>query len=151
MRTLHRNAVAAVASGAMVAWSVPGFAQSHTVRLRDAPDTVLADVHDRTTGTTTLVSRNRRGAAANGASTNPAIAGDGRFVAFQSDASDLVCTRGCNALEEDIRSHHRQDSARHRLHLPPPDRARRRERRLRSVRGGGTGDQEIAFLTLPIS
>lgn len=48
-------------------------------------------VHDTATGTTTLVSLDRGGGAANGPSTGePAISGDGRYIAFESDASDLV-------------------------------------------------------------
>lgn len=39
----------------------------------------------------------RRGAA-NGASIRPAISSDGRFVAFQSDASDLIASEDINLL-----------------------------------------------------
>jgi Tol biopolymer transport system component len=59
-------------------------------------------VHDRQTGTTTLVSRSAEGGAANGRSMAPAITFDGRFVAFQSDASNLVCARHCPSSSEDI-------------------------------------------------
>ena len=63
-----------------------------------------ADVflHDTQTNTTILVSRSAAGGAANGLSLNPAISSDGRFVAFQSDASDLVCAGRCPPSEEDI-------------------------------------------------
>jgi Tol biopolymer transport system component len=64
-----------------------------------AADVFLYDTH---LGTTTLVSRSANGGAANGASGNPAIARDGRFVAFQSEASDLICARRCPAPSEDI-------------------------------------------------
>jgi hypothetical protein len=47
-------------------------------------------VHDRQTGETQLVSVGRSGAAANGDSSWPSISGDGRFVAFSSEASNLV-------------------------------------------------------------
>ena len=51
-------------------------------------------VHDRQTGETTRVSVNSQGGQRNGASGSifapPAISGDGRFVAFQSYASNLV-------------------------------------------------------------
>lgn len=47
-------------------------------------------VHDRTTDVTTLVSRTRSGASGNGSSLNPAISANGRWVAFESIASDLV-------------------------------------------------------------
>ena len=48
-------------------------------------------VRDLKTGSTTLVSVNQPGTASgNGASLNPSISADGRYVAFQSSASDLV-------------------------------------------------------------
>ena len=64
-----------------------------------APDVFL---YDRQSNTTTLVSRNASGKPANGASGSPSISADGRFVAFQSDASDLVCSRRCPSTAEDI-------------------------------------------------
>jgi Tol biopolymer transport system component len=64
----------------------------------------LADVflYDTSTGATVLVSRTVKGSAANGASALPAISADGEVVAFQSDASDLVCARQCGDAVEDI-------------------------------------------------
>ena len=47
-------------------------------------------VHDRVTGTTTRASISDSGAQANHDSRNPALAGNGATVAFQSDASNLV-------------------------------------------------------------
>jgi uncharacterized repeat protein (TIGR01451 family) len=47
-------------------------------------------VHDRGTHRTTRVSMDSAGAQSNGWSYNPAISADGRWVAFQSDASNLV-------------------------------------------------------------
>ena len=47
-------------------------------------------VHDRQTGSTTRVSVGPGGAQANGASAGQSISGDGRFVAFQSAATNLV-------------------------------------------------------------
>lgn len=47
-------------------------------------------VHDRWTGTTLLVSRAIGGGAGNGESTDPSISADGRRIAFESAASDLV-------------------------------------------------------------
>jgi Tol biopolymer transport system component len=47
-------------------------------------------VHDRQTGQTTRVSVSSSGAEAQGASNDPAISADGRFVAFVSDAANLV-------------------------------------------------------------
>lgn len=47
-------------------------------------------VRDRTSGTTVRVSVNSAGGEANGASSRPSISADGRFVAFESDADNLV-------------------------------------------------------------
>jgi Tol biopolymer transport system component len=47
-------------------------------------------VRDRAAGTTRLLSKNASGQAGNGASLYGSISADGRFVAFQSDASNLV-------------------------------------------------------------
>jgi Tol biopolymer transport system component len=52
-------------------------------------------VHDTHTRQTTLVSRSARGGSAAGTSRHPAVSADGRFVAFVSDASDLVCAARC--------------------------------------------------------
>ncbi|MBM4268317.1 MAG: DUF4215 domain-containing protein [Deltaproteobacteria bacterium] len=49
-------------------------------------------VRDRETGTTTRVSVDSAGVAANQDSENPAISGDGRWVAFDSSASNLVAS-----------------------------------------------------------
>lgn len=50
------------------------------------------DVFSRiiTNGTESLVSINRLGSSANGSSSSPLISGDGRYVVFQSFASDLI-------------------------------------------------------------
>ena len=68
----------------------------------DAPNLVRGDtndaddvfVHDRVTGRTTRVSVNSRGRQADGESSNPAISDDGRIVAFESAAPDLVRSDG---------------------------------------------------------
>ena len=59
-------------------------------------------LYDVTTGALALVSRAVGGGTANGASVSPAISADGRFVAFQSDASNLACSRDCRPGMEDI-------------------------------------------------
>ena len=63
-----------------------------------------ADVflRDLRTHSAVLVSRSASGGAANGRSGNPVVSADGRFVAFQSQASDLICARRCPAAAEDI-------------------------------------------------
>jgi Tol biopolymer transport system component len=62
-------------------------------------DVFLADLQ---TGAIEMVSRSTKGGSANGASTNAAVSRDGRFVAFQSEASDMVCAAGCPPSLEDI-------------------------------------------------
>jgi Tol biopolymer transport system component len=47
-------------------------------------------VHDRTTGLTTIASANCAGAFGNGSSGVPSLSGDGRLVAFESAADNLV-------------------------------------------------------------
>jgi hypothetical protein len=59
-------------------------------------------VRDVVTGVTELVSRNARGHQANGPSVHPAISHDGSTVAFQSLASDFLCTDHCQAGQRDI-------------------------------------------------
>lgn len=46
-------------------------------------------VHDRMTGTTELISKSNSGELANSHSYSPSISGDGRFVAYESSASNL--------------------------------------------------------------
>ena len=56
-------------------------------------DTNAADdiyVHDRRTAITTLVSVSSNGAVGNAASSDPAVSDDGRYVAYASEASNLV-------------------------------------------------------------
>jgi Tol biopolymer transport system component len=58
-------------------------------------------VRDRVAGTTERVSVNSAGAQANSASIDPAISADGRFIAFESGASNLVAG-GTNGAHPDI-------------------------------------------------
>jgi Tol biopolymer transport system component len=64
-----------------------------------APDIFLFDIRTRTT---VLVSRSEGGRPANGMSRHPAISLDGHVVTFQSDASDLTCSRRCAPELRDI-------------------------------------------------
>jgi Tol biopolymer transport system component len=62
-------------------------------------DVFIADLH---TAAVELVSRGATGSSGNGASWNPAVSADGRFVAFQSEASDLICASRCTGAAQDI-------------------------------------------------
>jgi Tol biopolymer transport system component len=64
-----------------------------------APDVFLFDAKSRKTS---LVSRSESGGSANGTSRRPAISADGTVVSFQSDASDMTCTRRCAPEIRDI-------------------------------------------------
>lgn len=74
----------------------------------DAPNLVADDdnsvsdifLHDRATGMTIRVSRGLDGAQPNGGSTNPAINADGRYIAFESESTNLVAND--NNLNPDI-------------------------------------------------
>jgi Tol biopolymer transport system component len=63
-------------------------------------------VHDRQTGATTRVSVGPGGAQANSDSLHPAISADGRWVAFRSDASNLL--PGDPSIETNVFVHDRQ-------------------------------------------
>ncbi len=68
-----------------------------------------AFVHDRKRGGTTRVSVDSSGAQGNDASFEPSMSGDGRFVAFYSDASNLV--PGDTNRESDVFLHDLQTGA----------------------------------------
>jgi Tol biopolymer transport system component len=76
--------------------------QATNLAQRDRNHTCDVFVRDVRAGTTLLVSGTAEGGTANGSSSKPAISRDGRFVAFQSEASDLVCLRRCPPSVEDI-------------------------------------------------
>ena len=59
-------------------------------------------LHDAVSGRTTLVSRGADNRAGNRHSRFPAISGDGRYVAFTSDASNLACARRCSPSLLDV-------------------------------------------------
>jgi Tol biopolymer transport system component len=77
--------------GRLVAFS------SGASNLGPSDENKLSDIYvrDVQAGTTTLVSRTKRGKAANGDSSRPMIATDGQFIAFVSEASDLTCQKIC--------------------------------------------------------
>src|SRR6266404_4977766 len=70
-------------------------------------------VHDRQTGTTARVSVASGGTQANNVSSYPALSADGRFVAFQSDATNLVVDDTNGAT--DVFVHDRQTGATERV------------------------------------
>jgi Tol biopolymer transport system component len=65
---------------------------SYATNLAPADDNGAADVflHDSLTATTRLVSTGRTGGAAAGDSTTPSVSANGRYVAYDSTAADLV-------------------------------------------------------------
>jgi Tol biopolymer transport system component len=65
---------------------------SHATNLVAGDINAARDIfmRDRQTGTTTLVSKDSAGVVGNGASMEPSISADGRYVAFYSDATNLV-------------------------------------------------------------
>jgi len=69
----------------------------------DANARIDAYVRDMTTGTTTRVSVDTNGGDSNGATDDPAITSDGRFVAIGSFASDLVTGDGNATLDVFVR------------------------------------------------
>jgi len=74
-------------------------------------------VHDRQTGTTTRVSVDSAAAQGNSSSFEASISGDGRFVAFQSQASNLVT--GDSNASDDVFVHDRQTGATTRVSVGP--------------------------------
>jgi Tol biopolymer transport system component len=65
----------------------------------EASDVFLHDLH---TSKTSLISRSASGGAADGASGRPAISANGQYVAFESNASNLVCSKRCLPRDLDI-------------------------------------------------
>jgi len=80
--------------------TAPGFVPSDGDDLRDV------FVHDLETGLTTLVSRNSSGRKGNDESANGALSADGRYVVFDSEATNLI-SRDRNG-DPDVFVHDRQ-------------------------------------------
>jgi Tol biopolymer transport system component len=85
-RDFRRRGVSISADGRFVAF----VSEASNLVPGDTNGTSDIFVHDRSTGLTTRVSVDSAGRQANGPSFIPSISADGRFVAFASDASDLV-------------------------------------------------------------
>src|SRR3990172_1262940 len=89
--------------------------RSIATNLVPADTNALGDVfvHDRQTGATERVSVDSAGVQSNGASYEPSVSGDGRYVAFRSAASNLV--PGDDNAFQDIFVHDRQTGATERV------------------------------------
>lgn len=114
--TTHRVSVASDSSQADAASARPTLSADGRFVAFDslAANLVISDtngvqdvfVHDRQTGQTSRVSLASDGAQANGASDQPALSADGRYVAFVSAADNLVT--GDTNGSDDIFVHDRQ-------------------------------------------
>ena len=82
--------------------SIAFASRASNLAARDRNKSFDVFLYDIESGVVTLVSRRVGGDAASGTSQSPAISGDGRFVAFQSDASDMACARACTPAMDDI-------------------------------------------------
>jgi Tol biopolymer transport system component len=84
-------------------------------------DNAVADVfvRDRVAGTTTRVSVSSTGDEANGSSRDPSISGDGKYVAFTSDATNLFGSDG-NA-DQDIFVHNMKRGTTRRVSVSSAD------------------------------
>jgi len=80
------------------------FVSNATNLMRRGDRNRTSDVYLRDTvaGTTELISRTPSGDGGNGSSRHPAISADGRYVVFQSEASDLACGERCAVPDRDI-------------------------------------------------
>jgi PKD repeat protein len=81
---------------------------SNNLVLNDNNDAIDVFIHDRDTGQTTRVSVNSLGTEGNGLSWFSSISADGRYVAFESEASNLVSNDNNNSF--DIFVHDRETS-----------------------------------------
>jgi TolB protein len=99
--------------GAIVAFA------SDATRLvaRDRDGVTDVFVHDRRTGSTERISRGLEGAPPDGPSDTPALSADGRFVAFASEADNLVPGDGNGA--RDIFLHDRRTGHTERVSVGP--------------------------------
>ena len=96
------------------------FTTSDRLVPEDNPNDVDAYVHDRQTGGIQRVSVDSSAVPANGPSSDTAISGDGRVVAFVSIASNLVA--GDTNAGLDVFTHDRQTAETRRVSIPPPAR-----------------------------
>lgn len=95
VRDLALNATKLVARGWDPSISDDGRFVAFTGMHHQMAHVFLADVE---AGTSRLITNSVRRGAANGASGKPKVSADGRFVVFQSEASDLVAAEDINLL-----------------------------------------------------
>ena len=74
-----------------------------TLAPNDTNNTIDVYVRDQTTGVVTCISVDSTGASGNGASFDPALSADGRYVAFFSDASNLITNDANQASDVFVR------------------------------------------------
>src|SRR5947207_7980736 len=103
----------------------------------DTNGTTDVFVHDRQTGITERVSVASDGTEGNKASSYPALSADGRFVAFDSDATNLVA--GDTNGTTDVFVHDRQTGTTERVSVPSGGR----------TQGNGKSGRFFAFPGLP--
>lgn len=103
--TGHSNYPAISADGRFVAFN----SEARNLVAGDTNASYDVFVHDRNSAVTTRVSIDSAGLQANGGSYNPTISADGRFVAFNADADNLV--GGDTNAVSDIFYHDRQTGA----------------------------------------
>jgi putative cell wall-binding protein/Tol biopolymer transport system component len=87
-----------------------------TVIHGEAPVASQVNVHDRQSGETTLISRGADGAPGDESSRQPVITPDGRYVAFNSAASNLAASHPGGTA---VYLHDRQNGSTHLVERPP--------------------------------
>ncbi|HQW81380.1 MAG TPA: putative Ig domain-containing protein [Pseudomonadota bacterium] len=106
----------------------------------DSNNTYDIFVHDRDTVTTTRVSVDSAGLQATNSSTNPSLSSDGRYVAFQSDATNLVA--GDNNGASDVFVHDRNTASTSRVSVDGGGQEVNSSSSYASISGDGT---RVAF------
>ena len=97
LRDAQSSTTRRIATGWKPSLSGDGRYLAYVDLVRNVPQIFLADL---TAGTVRVVTNNSGGRPANGASANPRISSSGRFIVFQSEASDLVDAEDFNLLHD---------------------------------------------------
>ena len=97
LRDAQSSTTRRIATGWKPSLSGDGRYLAYVDLVRNVPQIFLADL---TAGTVRIVTNNSGGRPANGASANPRISSNGRFIVFQSEASDLVDAEDFNLLHD---------------------------------------------------